>query len=58
MKKRYIILVLSIITTIAYFDMVDSFKHIDKIVSNMLKLDTDIKNEIDTSWKTAFKIQK
>lgn len=58
MKKRYIILVISIITTIAYFDMVDSFKHIDKIVSNMIKLDAQIKREVDTSWHSQIKIQK
>ena len=51
MKKRYIILVASIIMTIAYIDLVDSFKHIDKIISQMIKLDSDIKTEIDMSYK-------
>ena len=51
MKKRYIILIASIIMTIAYIDLVDSFKHFDKIISQMIKLDSDIKTEIDMSYK-------
>lgn len=51
MKKRYIILIVSIIMTIAYIDMIDSFKHIDKIISQMIKLDSEIKTEIDISHK-------
>ncbi len=51
MKKRYILLFASIIMTIAYMDLVDSFKHIDKVLSQMLKLDSDIKTEIDMSYK-------
>ncbi len=51
MKKRYILLIVSIIMTIAYIDLVDSFKHFDKIISQMIKLDSNIKTEVDMSYK-------
>lgn len=34
---------------IAYFDLIDSCNKIDKIISSMLELDSQIKTEIDTS---------
>lgn len=37
MKKSYIIVFLSIITTIAYIDLVDSCKKIDKVNSQIFK---------------------
>lgn len=40
MKKRYILLVTSIILTIAYVDLIDSFKQVDKIISQIVKFDT------------------
>ncbi len=49
MKKRYIFIFMSIIMTIAYFDLIDSCNKIDKIISSMLELDSQIKTEIDTS---------
>ena len=51
MKKRYILLIVSIIMTIAYIDLVDSFKHFDKIISQMIKLDSNIKTEVVMSYK-------
>lgn len=49
MKKRYIFIFMSIIMTIAYFDLIDSCNKIDKIISSMLELDSQIETEIDTS---------
>lgn len=49
MKKRYIFIFMSIIMIIAYFDLIDSCNKIDKIISSMLELDSQIKTEIDTS---------
>lgn len=40
MKKRYILLATSIILTIAYVDLVDSFKQVDKIISQIVKFET------------------
>ncbi len=48
-KKRYILIIASIILTIAYLDLADSFRHIDKIMSEMIQLDAEIKTEIDTT---------
>lgn len=42
MKKRYILLVTSIILTIAYVDLIDSFKQVDKIISQIIKLDVKV----------------
>ncbi len=39
MKKRYIIIFTSIILTIAYIDLLDSFKQFDKIISQIVKLE-------------------
>ncbi|MBQ8459105.1 hypothetical protein IJ541_03265 [bacterium] len=44
MKKRYFFIILSIILTIAYFDLVDTFKYIDKILSNTVQAEQYIKN--------------
>ncbi len=58
MKKRYLLIVFSIILTIAYFDVVDSCSKIDKVISEMLDLDSKIRTEIDTSSKSIIKLVK
>ncbi len=58
MKKRYLLIVFSIILTIAYFDVVDSCTKIDKVISEMLDLDSKIRTEIDTSSKSIIKLVK
>jgi len=58
MKKRYIFIFMSIIMTIAYFDLVDSCNKIDKIISSMIQLDSKIKTEIDTSGSIYNKLVK
>ncbi|MBD5402085.1 hypothetical protein HDR58_04720 [bacterium] len=61
MTKKFILILISLVLTIAYFDMLDSFKHLDKIVSNMIKLDTDVKMEIystNQNLSNDFKTQK
>lgn len=56
MKKRYILIIASIVMTIAYFDVVDSCEQIDNIISDMLQLESDIKTEIDTNGNINLKI--
>ena len=58
MKKRYIFIFMSIIMTIAYFDLVDSCNKIDKIISSVIQLDSKIKTEIDTSGSIYNKLVK
>lgn len=58
MKKRYFFIFMSIIMTIAYFDLVDSCNKIDKIISSMIQLDSKIKTEIDTSGSIYNKLVK
>ncbi len=58
MKKRYIFIFMSLIMTIAYFDLVDSCNKIDKIISSMIQLDSKIKTEIDTSGSIYNKLVK
>lgn len=40
MKKRYILILTSIIVTIAYVDLIDSFKQVDKIISQIVKFES------------------
>lgn len=40
MKKRYILILTSIILTIAYVDLIDSFKQVDKIISQIVKFES------------------
>ncbi len=63
MKKRYFIIGLALITTIAYFDLIDSCKKIDKVISSMIELEAQVKKEVDYGLKTSgiiefFKTQK
>lgn len=58
MKKRYFIFFMSLILIIAYFDLIDSCSKIDKVISSMIKLDSEIKTEIDTSTKYTIKLVK
>lgn len=48
MKKRYFFIFISIILTIAYFDLADTCRQLDKVVSEMIKLDSEIQTKIDT----------
>lgn len=38
MLKRYFIIVLSLITIIAYFDLIDTLNHINKIIIGVTNL--------------------
>ena len=58
MNKSYIILLISFIIAIAYFDMLDSCKKINQILSSMIKLDSQIKTEIDTTSTYRIKLVK
>ncbi len=58
MKKIYILIFTSIIMIIAYSDVVDSCSKIDKVISEMLDLDSKIRTEIDTSSKSIIKLVK
>lgn len=58
MKKRYILVMVSIILVIAYLDVVNSCARIDCIISDMIKLDSQIKTEIDTTSKAVIKLVK
>lgn len=40
MKKRYIMIFVSIVLTIAYIDLVDSFRQVDKIISQIVRIDS------------------
>ena len=44
--------------TIAYIDLIDSFKHFDKIMSQMLNLESEIKSGANVSDKLDFKTHK
>jgi len=56
MKKRYFFILLAIILTIAYFDLVDTCRQLDKVVSDMIKLDSEIQTKIDTTQNFYIKI--
>lgn len=58
MKKQYLIFFMSLILIIAYFDLIDSCSKMDKVISSMIKLDSEIKTEIDTSTKYTIKLVK
>lgn len=60
MKKRYIIMAAALILTVAYIDLADSIKQFDRIISDMLILDSKIKVEMnfDNSSKTGFKLKR
>lgn len=58
MNNKFILVIFMIVMTIAYLDMLDSFKHFDRIVSQMLELDGKIKTEIDINTQQIIKIQK
>ena len=58
MKKIYILIFTSINMIIAYSDVVDSCSKIDKVISEMLDLDSKIRTEIDTSSKSIIKLVK
>ena len=49
MNKKLFLAIFSIVMIIAYIDLIDSFKYFESIMSQMIKLDTDIKTNIDTS---------
>ena len=51
MNKSYIFFIISFIVTIAYFDMLDNCEKINKILSEMIQLDSQIKTEIDINSK-------
>lgn len=48
MKKRYIFIVISIILTIAYFDLVDTCQSIDKIISEFVSVDNSKQSSFTT----------
>lgn len=43
---------------VAYADLVDCFKYFEKIMSEMILLDSEIKTEIDMGAKKSLKTQK
>lgn len=58
MNNKVIILIFSIIMFVAYADLVDCFKYFEKIMSEMILLDSEIKTEIDMGAKKSLKTQK
>lgn len=50
----------ALILTVAYIDLADSIKQFDRIISDMLILDSKIKVEMnfDNSSKTGFKLKR
>lgn len=44
--------------TIAYLDLIDSFKHFDRIMSHVIKLDNNTKIKVDTSRNGYSKIRR
>lgn len=48
MNKKLFLAIFSVIMIIAYVDLIDSFKYFESIMSQMIKLDTEIKTNIDT----------
>lgn len=51
MKKRYLIIFISIILVIAYCDLMDSLRHFDNILSEMVKLNSAIKTDLNSSLR-------
>lgn len=43
MMKNVIIFLVSLVLVIAYIDLVDSFKHIDNVISDMIKTRQEIR---------------
>jgi hypothetical protein len=58
MKKTFLFVVISFIMTIAYIDLVDSFKRFDKIMSQVIGLDDNRKTKINVSKKVYSKTQR
>ena len=48
MNKKILIILVSIIMIIAYFDMVDCFRKIEATTSKMLNVETKLNSEIKT----------
>lgn len=48
MNKHILVIIFSIILTIAYCDFIDSIKRLDKVISNMLKLESINDKKINT----------
>ena len=57
MKKRYFFLLLSIITTIAYLDMVDSCRQIDKAIAAVFSVDESYKTQLPMTKNPYFKME-
>lgn len=51
MNKGYIFFIISFIVAIAYFDMLDNCEKINKIIAEMIQLDSQIRTEIDINSK-------
>lgn len=56
MNNKLVIILFSLVMLIAYVDLVDSFKYFETLMSQMIKLDSEIRTEIDTN--NFSKIQK
>ena len=55
MKKRYFIISLAIITTIAYIDLVENCREIDKTIANILQVDNTYKTKLIVKKNPYFK---
>ena len=58
MNKSLLIIILSIIMTIAYIDLVDSFRYFDTIMSQVISIEKDKKSKPDIKKKVYSKIQR
>lgn len=54
MKKRYIFIIISIIMTIAYFDLIDTCEHIDKIISEFVSVDNNAQSTFSNNLFSKF----
>lgn len=46
MKKRYFIIMLAIITMIAYIDLIENCRQIDKAISNIIQVEKHYKTKL------------
>lgn len=57
MSRQYLILIIFVVLTIAYFDVIDSCKEIDNIINEISELNSISKNRSNVFKQTLYKKQ-
>ncbi len=55
MKKRYFIILLAIVTTIAYIDLIQNCRQIDRAISHIIQIEKQYKSKLIVKKNPYFK---